>query len=62
MGDSHFNDKILTNKTNEFISWWEQTISQAKKQGGKPVLFFKKKKKKIFAATKDKPSVVNEYM
>ena len=60
--DSHFNDKILTNKTNEFISWWEQTTSQAKKQGGKPVLFFKYNRSKIFVATRDKPEMVKEYM
>ena len=60
--DSHFNDKILTNKTNEFISWWEQTTSQAKKQGGKPVLFFKYNRSKIFVATKDKPESVKNYM
>jgi len=60
--DSHFNDKILTNKTNEFISWWEQTTSQAKKQGGKPVLFFKYNRSKFFVATKDKPEWVKNYM
>ena len=27
---SHFNDKVLTNSTNQFISWWEQTTRQAK--------------------------------
>ena len=60
--DSHFNDKILTNKTNEFVSWWEQTTSQAKKQGGKPVLFFKYNRSKLFVATRDKPLAVHEYM
>ena len=60
--DSHFNDKILTNKTNQFAAWWEQTTSQAKKQGGKPVLFFKYNRSKFFVATRDKPEWVKEYM
>ena len=59
---SHFNDKVLTNSTNEFISWWDQTIRQAKLAGGKPLLFFKYNRSKIFVATRDKPEVVKKYM
>ena len=59
---SHFNDKVLTNSTNQFISWWEQTTRQAKLAGAKPLLFFKCNRSKIFVATRDKPEVVKNYM
>lgn len=59
---SHFNDKVLTNSTNQFISWWEQTTRQAKLAGGKPLLFFKYNRSKIFVATRDKPETVKKYM
>ena len=59
---SHFNDKVLTNSTNQFISWWEQTTRQAKLAGGKPLLFFKYNRSKIFVATRDEPDVVKNYM
>jgi len=59
---SHFNDKILTNSTNEFVNWWDQTVKQAKQAGAKPILFFKYNRSKIFVTTRDKPETVKNYM
>jgi len=60
--NSHFDDKILTNKSNEFIKWWEQTTSQAKKTNKKPVLFFKYNRSKVFVATRDEPAKTKKFM
>ena len=61
--DSHFSDKVLTEKkSNVFIQWWNQTIEQAKKAGAKPALFFKYNRSKIFVAQKDKPENGLDYM
>ena len=60
--DSAFNDKILTNKSNNFVLWWNKIQQQAPTNNKDPLLFFKYNRSKIFVATKDKPSVVNEYM
>ena len=60
--DSHFNDKIISTTSNMFIKWWEQTTSQAKKAGAKPILFFKYNRSKIFVAQRDKPEHVEKWM
>jgi Holliday junction resolvase len=59
--ESHFDDKILTNKSNEFIGWWAQSTSQADLMGKKPLLFFKYNRSKIFVATEEKPENVLKY-
>tara|TARA_Y100000004_G_scaffold136324_1_gene154392 strand:- start:1596 stop:2066 length:471 start_codon:yes stop_codon:yes gene_type:complete len=60
--NSHFDDKVLTNKSNEFIRWWEQSTRQAKQVGKKPVLFFKYNRSKFFVVVKDKPQKTKKYM
>ena len=60
--NSHFNDKILTNTTNEFVKWWEQTIRQAKQAEKRPLLFFKYNRSKVFVAVGQEPKVVKNYM
>ena len=60
--NSHFDDKILTNKSSEFVRWWEQAVDQGKKTSRKPVLFFKYNRSKIFVAVRDEPQNTKKYM
>ena len=39
--ESALNDKILTNKSNNLIKWWDKILQQAEKQKQNPLLFFK---------------------
>lgn len=58
--ESPFNDKILTNKTNDFVLWW----TKLQKQSGvmKPLLIFKYNRSKLFVATCTKPTNVEKYI
>ena len=58
--ESPFNDKILTNKTNDFVLWW----TKLQKQSGnmKPLLIFKYNRSKLFVATNVKPVNVEKYI
>ena len=60
--NSHFDDKVLTNKSNEFTRWWDQAIRQAKTAGKKPVLFFKYNRSKFFVVVRDEPIRTKKYM
>ena len=60
--NSHFDDKILTNKSSEFIRWWNQAVTQAKTTQKKPVLFFKYNRSKVFVAVKDAPQSTKKFM
>jgi hypothetical protein len=58
--ESHFNDKILTSKTNDFVLWW----TKLQKQSGamRPLLFFRYNRSKLFVATDIKPANVEKYI
>ena len=58
--ESPFNDKILTNKSNDFVQWW----TKLQKQSGilKPLLIFKYNRSKLFVATDIKPTNVEKYI
>ena len=58
--ESPFNDKILTNKTNDFVLWW--TKLQKQSVGKKPLLIFKYNRSKLFVATDVKPAKVEKYI
>ena len=60
--NSHFDDKILTNKSSEFIRWWDQAVEQAKKTERIAVLFFKYNRSKFFVAVRDEPQKTMMYM
>jgi|TARA_R110002110_G_scaffold42549_14_gene133419 Holliday junction resolvase len=60
--NSHFDDKVISNKSNEFVRWWEQAVNQGKKTDRKPVLFFKYNRSKIFVAVRDEPKNTKRYM
>lgn len=58
--ESPFNDKILTNKTNDFVQWWAKLQKQS--VGLKPLLIFKYNRSKLFVATDVKPTNVEKYI
>ena len=60
--DSHFNDKVLTNKSNHFTNWWNKIVTQAKQMDREPLLFFKYNRSGIFVTTKIKPEKLDRYM
>lgn len=58
--ESPISDKILTNKTNDFVNWWTKLQKQAGAQ--KPLLFFRYNRSKLFVATSIKPVNVEKYI
>ena len=60
--NTHFDDKVLTNKSSVFGSWWNQAEEQAKKTSRKPLLFFKYNRSKIFVGTRDMPENTRHFM
>ena len=60
--ESALTDKILTNKSNNLIRWWEKIVMQADNQNQEPLLFFKYNRSKVFVATQQKPTNVNNYL
>lgn len=60
--DSHFNDKVLTNKSNHFVNWWRKIVEQARGMEREPLLFFKYNRSTTFVATKIKPEKLDKYM
>ena len=58
--ESPLNDKILTNKTNDFVLWWTKLQKQAGVQ--RPLLIFKYNRSKLFVATDVKPTNVEKYI
>jgi Holliday junction resolvase len=60
--ESALTDKILTNKSNNLVKWWDKIVLQAENQKQEPLLFFKYNRSKIFVATRQKPSNVNNYL
>lgn len=58
--DSPISDKMLTNKTNDFVQWWTKLVLQSKNKH--PLLFFKYNRSKLFVATSIKPSNVDNYL
>lgn len=58
--ESPFNDKILTNKSNDFVQWW--TKLQQQSAAMRPLLIFKYNRSKLFVATDIKPTNVEKYI
>lgn len=58
--ESPINDKILTNKTNDFVQWWTKLLKQC--MGKKPLLIFKYNRSKFFVAVDKKPTNVEKYI
>lgn len=48
--DDHISTKLLTSKSAQFFTWWEQTIREAGQMDREPLLVFKHNRSKWFAA------------
>ena len=48
--DSVIQENLLTAKSNNFYSWWKQTLDQADEMNKKPALVFKKDRGKPYVA------------
>lgn len=59
--ESHFNDKILTAPSNNWIGWWKKIRIQAFDMEQDPLLLFKYNRSKIFVTTEIKP-MITHYM
>lgn len=57
--DDHLSSKLLTSVSPQLITFWEQTVRQAKQTNRKPLLTFKFKRSKIFVAYEDIPDSVS---
>ena len=60
--DDHLTSKILTDKTPQVQSWWEQTIREANQINREPLLLFKFSRSKWFVAFKEMPNYLVNYM
>ena len=54
--EDHLTSKVLTSKSPEIITWWDQAIRQALQVDKKPVLIFKHDRSKLFVAFMDIPN------
>lgn len=57
--DDHLTSKVLTDKTPQLQTWWEQTIREAAQVSRKPLLIYKFNRSKMFCAFKDMPNYSN---
>ena len=54
--DCHLDSAILTSKSPQLLTWWEQAIRQATQVQKLPMLIFKHDRSKLFVATTSIPS------
>lgn len=59
--ESHFNDKIFTNKSNNFVKWWEKAVEQASYKEQLPLVIFKYNRSKLFVVTNLQPKNSDRY-
>jgi len=57
--EDHLTSKLLTDKTPQILTWWQQTIREAAQISRKPLLIFKFNRSKMFVAFKDTPNYTN---
>ena len=60
--DMAFNQKIFTQKNNNFVKWWTKAIAQAKEMQQEPLLMFKQNYSQWYIATTRKPVQTKRYM
>lgn len=60
--ESPISDKILTNKSNVFVGWWNKLLQDCKFNNQEPLLFFKYNRSKLFVTTSIKPTLVNNFL
>lgn len=57
--ESPFSDKILTNKSNDFVQWWIKLLKQSDQMKQEPLLIWRYNRSKWFVSTNMKPAMVN---
>ena len=60
--EDHLSSKIIINKTNNLIDWWNQAIEQATKTSTEPILFYKWDRSKIYVGVSNKPIAKINYI
>jgi len=60
--DMGFSHKIFTQKSNNFVVWWNKAISQAQDMEQEPLLFMKQNYANWYVATTRKPIKEKRYM
>lgn len=60
--ESHWNDKIFTNRTNNINVWWNKLKLQAKASNKEPLLIWKYNRSKFFVCTQSKPANTENYV
>lgn len=60
--EDHLTSKLLTSKTPQLLEWWEQCERQGRQVDRKPLLLYKFDRSKCFAAFKDEPTQLFNYM
>lgn len=60
--DDHLTSKVLTSKTPQLITFWEQALDGASSTDKEPLLIFKFDKSKLFVAFTDLPSRDYDYI
>ena len=60
--DMGFSHKIFTQKSNNFVEWWNKAISQAQDMEQEPLLFMKQNYANWYVATTREPIKEKRYM
>ena len=60
--ESPLSDKVLTNKTNNLVTWWTKLCEQSALGEQEPLLFFKYNRSKVFVVTNIVPSSVEKFL
>ena len=60
--DMAFNQKIFTQKNNNFVKWWTKAIAQAEEMQQEPLLFMKQNYSQWYVSTTREPKKEKRYM
>ena len=60
--DMAFNQKIFTQKNNNFVKWWTKAIAQAEQMQQEPLLFMKQNYSQWYVTTTREPKKEKRYM
>ena len=60
--DMGFSHKIFTQKSNNFVVWWNKAIDQAQLMEQEPLIIMKQNYSNWFVVTSRKPTVEKRYM
>lgn len=60
--DMAFNQKIFTQKNNNFVKWWTKAIAQAEQMQQEPLLFMKQNYSQWYVSTTREPKKEKRYM